>query len=157
MTDHRWGEKVIPSGFFDIPEVSAVISTSAGTIAKFNRMGLLSGFGDREVFMIRQGTCIDSSPGATGPKLLKSVVNAADYGETWVERMDVYRNTRAKLPLPKGMFPGAAHHWCDENGKRRIFAPQFHPTGSTTRIETGFDIERVLKDYDGPTLRLWDR
>ncbi|MBA9030399.1 hypothetical protein [Rhizobium leguminosarum] len=160
LTEHRWGEKVIPSGFFGIPEadnISAVISTSAGTISKFNRMGLLSGFGDRDVLMIRRGTCVDGRPEATGPKIFEAVVNAADYRETWVEGMDVYHNPRAKLPLPKSMFPGTAHHWCDQNGSRRLFAPQFHPMGSTTRIETGIDIERVLKEHDGANFRVWGR
>ncbi len=40
---HTWGDKEIPSGFFELPgaeNVSAVIFSNSGTISKFNRMGL---------------------------------------------------------------------------------------------------------------------
>ena len=41
IAEHRWGSKVIPSGFFDLPDaenVSAVLINNSGTIAKFKRM-----------------------------------------------------------------------------------------------------------------------
>jgi hypothetical protein len=46
------GQKVIPSGFFDLPgpeNVSAVLFSNSGTISKFNRMGVVAGFGSRRV------------------------------------------------------------------------------------------------------------
>ena len=45
--DHVYGEKVVPSGFFDLPgaeNVSAVLFSNAGTLAKFDRMGVAAGF-----------------------------------------------------------------------------------------------------------------
>lgn len=92
ISEHRWGEKVIPSGFFDLPDaenISAVIFSNAGTIAKFNRIGLLSGFGAKDILMIREGACINNGPG-TAPNLFRSLVNAVDYRETWVEGLDVF-------------------------------------------------------------------
>ena len=44
---HRWGTEEIHSGFFDLPDsenVSAVLFSNSGTVAKFNRMGLLPVF-----------------------------------------------------------------------------------------------------------------
>jgi hypothetical protein len=160
LSNHQWGQKLIPSGFFNIPEaenVSAVISTSAGTISKFNRIGLISGFGSDDVLMIRQGTCLDDSTGATGPKLFKALVNAADYSETWVEGIDVFHNPRAKTPLSKSMIPGAAHHWCDAKGNRTLFAPKFHPMASTTQVSAGVDTKKVMKEYGGETFRFWSQ
>ena len=92
---HSWEGKTIPSGYFDLPgaeHVSAVISSSSGTVSKFNRMGLLAGFGSGRVLMIRQGTMVDHDPHATGPKLFRAVVNAPGYLETWVEGLSVFHN-----------------------------------------------------------------
>ena len=42
IKEHVWGTKIIPSGFFRLPDVenvSAVVFSNSGTISKFNRMG----------------------------------------------------------------------------------------------------------------------
>ncbi len=57
ITEHVWGEKRIPSGFFYLPDaehISAVMSNRQGTISKFNRMGLKAGFGSKRVRMLRE-------------------------------------------------------------------------------------------------------
>ena len=54
VLEHRWGDKVIPSGFFNQPgaeNVSAVFVNNSGTISKFNRMGLLGGFGSGQLLI----------------------------------------------------------------------------------------------------------
>src|SRR6266436_4525940 len=59
VTEHTWGQKVIPSGFFYLPDaahISAVISNRQGTISKFNRMGHKARFGSDRVRMLRVGT-----------------------------------------------------------------------------------------------------
>ena len=48
---HRWETKDIASDFFAQPDsehISAVIANPSGTLAKFKRMGFLTGFGDRD-------------------------------------------------------------------------------------------------------------
>lgn len=158
IVEHRWGEKVIPSGFFDIPDaenVSAVISTTAGTVSKFNRIGLLAGFGDGDVLMIREGTCIDRDPNATRPLIFRAIVNADSYREPWVEGLNVYHNPRAKIPLPEHLLPGAAHHHCDAEGNWTSSAPDFHPLASTTRLIAKVDVHRALADLDGLPIRFW--
>jgi hypothetical protein len=160
IVEHRWGEKVIPSGFFDIPEaenVSAVISTTAGTVSKFNRMGLMSGFGAGDVLMIREGTCIDRDPNASSPLIFKAIVNAEGYRESWVEGLNVYHNPQTRVPLPEYLMPGAAHHHCDAEGNWSSSAPPFHPLASTTRLIANVDVARALRDADGQPIKLWKR
>ncbi|MGX7745590.1 hypothetical protein [Rhodopseudomonas parapalustris] len=115
---HQWGDKKpIPSGFFRLSEaahVSAVISSNGGTIAKFNRMGVLGKFGSKQVLIIREGLMLDHNPDALKPKNFWVIVNSAGYEESWIEGLNVYHNPNAEIPLPMEMFPGAAHHFCDE-------------------------------------------
>ncbi len=47
--------------------ISAVITNANATLNKFNRIGYGAGFGDRDIGMIRGGTCIDHDPNAIKP------------------------------------------------------------------------------------------
>lgn len=146
---HTWGDKTIPSGFFKIPEaknISAVISTTAGTISKFNRIGLTAGFGSDNILMIREGTLIDHDPGATDPLMFRAVVNAPDYNEPWVQSLNVYHNPNARIPLPEHMFENAAHHYCDDEGRWTTHAPRFHPLASITQMFGPVDVQAALAD-----------
>lgn len=160
IAEHRWGDKVVPSGFFDIPgaeHVSAVISTTAGTISKFNRMGVLAGFDAGDVMMIRTGTVVDPDPEATHPLVFKALVNAEGYRESWVEGLNVYHNPRAVIPLAEHLIPGAAHHHCDADGNWTTSAPQFHPLASQTQILGGVKVAEALEGFDGPAIRFWKK
>jgi hypothetical protein len=160
IIEHRWGGKVVPSGFFDIPDaehVSAVISTTAGTISKFNRMGILAGFDAGDVLMTRTGTVVDPDPEATNPLLFKAIVNAKGYDESWVEGLNVYHNPRAIIPLQEHMIPGAAHHHCAAEGNWTTTAPRFHPLASSTEILGGVNVAQALADFEGPAIRFWKR
>ena len=56
VTEHREGAKVIPSGFFDQPDVenvSAVLFANTGTIPKFGRMAVQDGLESERVRMFR--------------------------------------------------------------------------------------------------------
>ena len=53
----RWEKSAFPSCFFNqqnTENVSAVLFTNAGTMPKFNRMGVLADFGDPSVRLIRK-------------------------------------------------------------------------------------------------------
>lgn len=137
VTKHRWGSKEIPSGFFNLPDadnVSAVIFCSSATISKFNRMGLVAGFGSERVRLIRQGTVVDHDPNASDPKQFVQEVDPATYNESWIEGMDVFHNPRAKNPIDPGMLPGAAHHRLLSDGQVESLTPEWHPLGSLTYI-----------------------
>ena len=160
ILEHRWGEKVIPSGFFNLPEaehVSAVISTTGGTISKFNRMGALTGFGAGDVLMIREGTCIDHDVEATSPLRFRAIVNADGYRESWVEGLNVYHNPYAKVPLPEHFVSGAAHHHCDAEGNWTSTVPPFHPLASNTQLLAHIDIPGALEGMDDQAIMFWKR
>lgn len=160
IIEHRWGDKVVPSGFFDIPDsqhVSAVISTTAGTISKFNRMGILAGFDAGNVLMTRTGTVVDPDPEARDPLLFKAIVNVKGYHESWVEGLNVYHNPRAIIPLEEHLVPGAAHHHCDAEGNWTTTAPRFHPLASSTEILGGVNVAEALANFEGPAIRFWKK
>ena len=155
--EHRWQGKAIPSGFFEIPDakhVSAVISTTAGTISKFNRMGLLAGFHEGAALMLRTGTCFVHDPTATLPAVFEAVVNADGYSETWVEGLNVYHNPHATVALPEYCLAGAAHHHCDDVGRWTSRLPSFHPLESETEILAGVDVTEFLAKLEGPATKI---
>lgn len=134
---HRWGDKVIPSGFFDLPgaeNVSAVLFSNSGTIAKFNRMGVLAGFGSPKVRLIREGLAFDHDPNAAVPRRFRRIVNAPGYVETWVEGLDVFHNPRARYPIEPRTLPGAGHHRVLPDGLIASLTPDWHPLSSVTIV-----------------------
>jgi hypothetical protein len=134
---HRWGTKEVPSGFFMLPgaeNVSAVIFNSSATISKFNRMGLIAGFGSQRVKLVRQGLVVDHDPSASVPKPFVRAVDGEGYTESWLEGMDVYHNPFAKHPLDPAMLDGAAHHRLLSDGQVESLTPEWHPLSSVTFI-----------------------
>ncbi len=137
VKEHVWGSKVVPSGFFNLPEaenISAVLFTNAGTISKFNRMGLLAGFGSKNVELVREGYAMTLDPNATEPTAFSKRVNDADYEETWVESVDVFHNPRALHPFDPKMLPGATHHRSLPDGQVESMGPRWCPLWSTTAV-----------------------
>lgn len=137
LSVHRWGSKEVPSGFFSLPDaenVSAVITNGSATISKFNRIGMIAGFGSKRVRLVREGLAVDPDPNATNPRRFVHEVNSADYRETWMEGMDVFHNPSARIPLDPGMLPGAAHHRLLSDGQLQTLAPAWHPLGTRTHI-----------------------
>ena len=134
VTEYRMGDKPpIPAGFFLLPDsenVSAVLANPSGTLPKFNRMGFLAGFGDRNIRMLRSGYCYR---GSLTPEQFNAEVHSPEYTETWCEGLSVYHNPLAKVPLPREAFPGAAHH-TSRDGRILSNQPSFHPVGSFTYI-----------------------
>jgi len=137
IDQHKWGSKTIPSGFFFQPgaeHISAVLTNPQGTIAKFNRLGFLAGFGSRFVEMTRTGTRYVHDPNASLSEPFTQDVHSSAFSETWVEGMNVYHNPRALVPLRPQLLPGAAHHRLTETGLLGSVIPDFHPYGSQTSI-----------------------
>jgi hypothetical protein len=134
VTEYKLGENPpIPAGFFlleDCENISAVLANPSGTLPKFNRMGFLSGFGDRDIRMLRSGYCYK---GSLAPEQFYAEVHSPDYAETWCEGLSVYHNPQAKIPLPPEAFPCAAHH-TSRDGRILSVQPAFHPVGSITYI-----------------------
>jgi hypothetical protein len=132
---HRWGTKEIPSGFFDLPDtenISAVAFSNSGTISKFNRMGLMAGFGSPRLRLIRDGIAVDHDPNAVEPKPFRHLVNGPDYSETWSEGLDFWHNPKAKQALDPAVLPGTAHHRLLPDGQVESLTPEWHPLASRT-------------------------
>jgi hypothetical protein len=131
VKSYTWEGKQIPAGFFlqpDSENISAVLANPSGTLSKFNRMGFLAGFGDRDIRIIRKGICYRDS---LGPQPFHVEVHSDEYNETWCEGLCVYHNPRAKQPLPMETFPCAAH--CFQHDENIVaLLPEFHPLGSLT-------------------------
>jgi len=137
---HSWGAKTIPSCFFKLPgaeNISAVIHNHSATISKFNRMGVLAGFGSKRVKLVREGLAFDPDPNAVEPKRFSKTVNDADYAESWIEGMDVFHNPWAKHPLDPSMLQGAAHHRLLDDGQLQSHPPEWQPLSSITIITVG--------------------
>ena len=98
---------------------------------------------------------IDHNPNAAGPKLFRVVVNAAGYEENWIEGLNVYHNPNAKIPLPMETLPGAAHHFCGEDGQITSCAPDFHPLASTTEHVSPVDVDQMLAELGSKTHVVW--
>ena len=148
IKEHKWETKEIPSGFFYLPgaeNISAVVFSNSGTISKFNRMGVLAGFGSRRVVLIRKGFAMNHAPDSANPNEFRYIVRPPEYCETWSEGLDVYHNPRAIHPLNPEMLPTAAHHWLLEDGQMKSLVPEFHPLSSMTFISVGEDEVEIDK------------
>ncbi len=126
IEEHRYGEKVVPSGFFDDPlaeNVSAVLFSNAGTLSKFDRMGIVAGFtvpGDRYT---RIGMKVNADPNATIGNMFSADVMAPNYREFWTDEIQVFHNPNAKYPLPFEALLGATHHFI-KDGRLRSWGPE---------------------------------
>ena len=122
---HRFGEKEIPSGFFDEPlaeNVSAVMFSNAGTLSKFDRMGIVAGFGVPGIQYLRTGIRSDPDPNAAVGTRFVLDVCAPDYREYWTDEIQVFHNPNALHPLRFETMPGATHHHY-ESGSLKSWVP----------------------------------
>ena len=127
------GSKV-QAGFFFLAEtenISAVLFSNSGTLAKFNRMGRLADFGDGRSAMFRAGVCHDHDPEAILPRPFNFEIAPGKVKESWSEGLSMFHNPKAKYPVPQELFPSIAHH---EFRDDKIFSviPEFHPYASMT-------------------------
>lgn len=131
---HEYQGKVIPSGYFfqpDAENVSAVLFSSSGTISKFNRMGMLAGFGLPNQRMYRSGVKHRHDPNSALPDGFFQEIKQGLVHESWSDGLSMFHNPNAKIPVDPEMFPGIAHHWFEDN---RVISwlPDFHVYNSYT-------------------------
>lgn len=113
VAEHVWGQKRVPSGFFNLPDaenISAVISSREATLSKFNRIGLKAFFGSPRVRMIREGQRYVPNRNRREPEDAKVSVNSKKYRERWEDGLEVYHNPNANIPLDPRFFPTAMHN-----------------------------------------------
>jgi hypothetical protein len=106
------------SGFFfrqSSRNISAIIFGNCGTLGKFNRMGMLAGFGDEDISMHICGTYFNFDPNVTWPVLRIAEVKPDSYNETWGQGLSMYHNPNATYPVNANLFQNIRHHFY-ENG-----------------------------------------
>jgi hypothetical protein len=108
----QFRDKKIPAGFFRLPNsenVSGVMFSNAGTLTKFNRMGILAGFHHNFHSMRRIGRKYNLDQGSLDGTAFDVDVLDVNYRETWGEELVIYHNPHAKYPLEPNIFPDALH------------------------------------------------
>lgn len=133
---HTWGEKVVPSRFFELPgseNVSAVIFNSQGTVPKFSRMGVKVGFAREDVKILHGGKLLIASGQGIERTTFSGEVET-DYWEEWVSGMEVFHNPSALRPLDPRWVPGAAHHILDQDGSMQSLYPERHIAQAHTYV-----------------------
>jgi hypothetical protein len=134
IEEHRLGEKIIPSNFFDQPDteyISAIIFSNSGTWPKFSRMGYQSGYHRGNIQMVRQGTCYKDDPNSVVPLSFQYDLDNPPIIETWEQGLVVMHNPNALFPLPRYFIECSAVHYIENNVIKTECLP-FHPFGSTT-------------------------
>jgi len=154
LTEHVYGNAREPSNFFELPEsenVSAVFLNPQGTITKFNRLGYIAGFGNRDVRTIRSGIARgEGKRNDPGPTMFHQDVRDPAYAESWVEGAVVLHNPHARVPLDPDLIPGADHEFLQPDGSIMSLLPDFQPYISRTNITLGDDTSEV-SDEAGAT------
>jgi hypothetical protein len=117
LSDHVVGSKVVPTNFFAQEahrHISGILFSNAGTTAKFNRMGVLAGFGDPRVKIRRIGGLYNHQPGAVDAVQFDIDIEDPDYEEGWSDEIEIYHNPNALVPLSPNLFPQSAHFFLDD-------------------------------------------
>jgi hypothetical protein len=131
---HSFGLKSIPSGFFDQPgaeNVSAVLFSNAGTIAKFDRMGVVAGFPAPNYKYYRAGFRFNPEPNATSGIKFFEDVGAPGYVERWSDELQIFHNPNARVPLSHDWLMGLAQFYF-RDGDQFSIIPEHHVWSSLT-------------------------
>jgi len=112
--DPSYKGKTIKTGFFDLPgaeNISAVLFSNAGTLAKFDRMGIAAGFLPEDHRYFRFGYRLDPDPNAVHPIPFKEEIGRSDYVEYWSDELQIFHNPNAKNPIDENVFGGVTQHF----------------------------------------------
>lgn len=154
------GRKSIPSGFFSLEgaeNISALLFSNAGTVAKFSRMGFLKNPVDGMIIAC-YGTEYDDDPKAIMPAAFSYFVD--EETEDWNDEVVILHNPNAKHPLPDEFFGNTASSIWKEGSIRFFYYGSFIyssvtekrlcPVGKEAFHKTIFALEREqwLQNFD---------
>ncbi len=125
---------IIPTGFFFQPEaenISAVIFSTGGTLAKFNRMGKQAEFGSEDQILQRIGYYHNHEDNATDAVFNSYFVNE-NCTESWSEGVIVFHNPNARVPLDSQAFDHRVAQCNFQDGKLICYYPEVFPYQSLT-------------------------
>lgn len=132
---HEWGTKQVQSGFFELPgaeHVSAILFNGAGTLPKFDRIGLAAGFGSNDKLGITHHGTRFNPDDPTKPLMFNEEVLGGTR-ETWTDGLWVFHNPKAVEPFDPDWLLGAAHvHW--DGSQLNALIPEGHLDSSFTTI-----------------------
>jgi hypothetical protein len=134
--NHVFKEKVIETGFFDLPgaeNIAAVVFSNAGTLAKFDRMGIAAGFIPESHKYYRMGYRLNPDPNAVHPLPFFEEIGRDDYVEYWSDELQIFHNPNAKTPLPETTFKGITQHYF-KDGQQVTITPEGTVLASRTLI-----------------------
>jgi hypothetical protein len=117
LASHTFKGKTIESGVFSLPgaeNVSAVLFSNAGTLAKFDRVGVLAGYGPPNHRYLRMGFRYDPDPNAYVGKRFVEEVGADGYSEGWADELQVFHNPKALRPLSRKCFGPLIQHFFED-------------------------------------------
>lgn len=146
--NHVFKEKVIETGFFDLPgaeNIAAVVFSNAGTLAKFDRMGIAAGFMPEAHKYYRMRTRLNPDPNAVHPLPFVEEIGCDDYVEYWSDELQIFHNPNAKIPLSETAFDGITQHYF-RDGQQVTLTPEGTVLASRTLIMhlVGGEEERVV-------------
>lgn len=124
--NHAYKGKVVETGFFDLPgaeNISAVIFSNAGTLAKFDRMGIAAGFMPEGYTYYRRGFRYNPDPQAVHPLPFAEQIGGPNYVEAWSDELQVFHNPNAKHPLHTDIFAGVTQHFF-KDGQQHSLTPE---------------------------------
>jgi hypothetical protein len=142
--DHEYKGKVIKTGFFDLPvaeNISAVVFSNAGTLAKFDRMGIAAGFIPQGHKYFRTGLRFNPDPNAVHPIPFAEEIGRGDYVEYWSDELQIFHNPNARNPLPEAAFGGVTQHYF-RDGQQVSITPERTILASRTLIVSIMDGEK---------------
>jgi hypothetical protein len=134
--DHTYKGKTIETGFFDLPaadNISAIIFSNAGTLAKFDRMGIAAGFLPVDHNYVRIGYRLNPDPDAVHPLPFVEEIGREDYVEYWSDELQIFHNPRATAPLGEHVFSGVTQHFF-KDGEQLTITPEGATLASFTWI-----------------------
>lgn len=146
VENFTYNGKVVPAGFFDLPSaenVSAVLFSNAGTLAKFDRMGVAAGFGAPGYRYFRAGLRLDLDPNAAHGRPFSEEITTEGYSEGWADELQLFHNPKAKHPLRKDAFIGIAQHFFLDG--KHVSYSSGEPVLSSQTIIMGIDPDSAHK------------
>ena len=133
---HSYKNKTIETGFFDLPDaenISAVIFSNAGTLSKFDRMGIAAGYIPEGYKYFRTGFKLNPDPDAVHPNFFYEEIGGDEYTEFWSDELQVFHNPNALIPLNEKVFEGVTQHFF-KGGEQITISPEGVILGSRTII-----------------------
>lgn len=114
IENFKYNNKIIDAGFFlkkENENISAILSSTSGTLNKFLRIGKQSGFDKyNKLCIMKEALYYDPNPNASIPICKISEVTEKS-NEKWSDGLSIYHNPNAKFQIQRHLFPNATHHF----------------------------------------------